>query len=167
MDVRNLQIIIYPTILRPVFESLQNMSQNMNMGLFIQTCIEQSDKIFDDDFSRKVSNDDNETLSTFDSEGESLYTEPSFSECVLNEPSVGKLMKSPITEENDYEIIELPMKSASCNVLSQLVTENVVKENLNSSSNSQTLNSSKNNSNDKFSNGSRVLNRQSIETAID
>lgn len=47
MDARNLQVVLYPTLLRPDFQSLQNISQNMNMGLFIQTCIEQTQHIFD------------------------------------------------------------------------------------------------------------------------
>ena len=49
MDVRNLQTVLYPTLMRANFDSLTNMSQNMNMGLFLQTCIEQADNIFDID----------------------------------------------------------------------------------------------------------------------
>jgi len=50
MDVRNLQTVLYPTLMRATFDSLINISQNMNMGLFIQTCIEQAGQIFEVDF---------------------------------------------------------------------------------------------------------------------
>lgn len=46
MDARNLQVVLYPTLLRPEFQSLSNMSKNMNMGLFVQTCIEQAERFF-------------------------------------------------------------------------------------------------------------------------
>lgn len=46
MDERNLQTVIYPTLLRPDFNSLVNISQNMNSGLFVQTCIEQAARLF-------------------------------------------------------------------------------------------------------------------------
>ena len=44
MDTRNLQIVLYPTLMRPEFKSLSNISQNMNMALFVQTCIEQAER---------------------------------------------------------------------------------------------------------------------------
>ena len=40
MYSRNLAIVIWPTLARPEITSFDNMSQNMNMGLFVQTCIE-------------------------------------------------------------------------------------------------------------------------------
>lgn len=170
MDVRNLQIIIYPTLLRPVFESLQNMSQNMNMGLFIQTCIEQSDKIFDDDLHQKLNVNDNGTGNDNDSEGDSLNTEPSFSECVLSEPSVGKLM-NPVAEENDYEVIELPIQNEKLSLQIELVPQyNEEKDNiLNYSLHSKIVPLSKSNSvpNDQISKDTKNINRKSIETAID
>ncbi|XP_066925474.1 rho GTPase-activating protein 5-like [Clytia hemisphaerica] len=46
MDTRNLQIVLYPTLMRPEFKSLSNISQNMNMALFVQTCIEQAERLF-------------------------------------------------------------------------------------------------------------------------
>ena len=62
MDVRNLQTLLYPTLMRPAFDSLVNISQNLNLGLFIQTCIEHCDMIFDNKPT------DNVRLSTGDSE---------------------------------------------------------------------------------------------------
>eukprot|EP00794_Sanderia_malayensis_P016836 gene16836-18534_t len=47
MDVRNLGICLFPTVMRPDFTNIATISQNMNMGLFIQTCIEQCDGLFD------------------------------------------------------------------------------------------------------------------------
>lgn len=47
MDVRNLAICLFPTVMRPDFTNIATISHNMNMGLFLQTCIEQFDGLFD------------------------------------------------------------------------------------------------------------------------
>ena len=47
MDVRNLAICLFPTLMRPDFSNNATISQNMNMGLFIQTCMEQFDGLFE------------------------------------------------------------------------------------------------------------------------
>ncbi|XP_048580829.1 rho GTPase-activating protein 5-like isoform X3 [Nematostella vectensis] len=49
MESRNLATVIFPTILRTEFESLQTMARTMNYGLFIQTCIEKCEYMFDEE----------------------------------------------------------------------------------------------------------------------
>eukprot|EP00795_Rhopilema_esculentum_P012729 gene12729-3453_t len=49
MDVRNLAICLFPTVMRPDFSTMATISHNMNMGLFLQTCIEQCDGLFDNE----------------------------------------------------------------------------------------------------------------------
>ena len=122
MDVRNLQTVLYPTLLRPNFDSLQNMTQNMNMGLFIQTCIEQSATIFDggdeamiirndkdtstpdpdetiDDNQIKLKSIDTDSGTNCDDndgiENQRTSTELSFSESVLNDAAVENIIKLP------------------------------------------------------------------------
>lgn len=109
MDVRNLQTVLYPTLLRPNFDSLQNMSQNMNMGLFIQTCIEQSEHIFEvseedehtnmKDTSEQIDGDNQDDGGALDINTDmsdllptSTSPELSFSESVLMDPGMENLI---------------------------------------------------------------------------
>ena len=109
MDVRNLQTVLYPTLLRPNFESLQNMSQNINMGLFIQTCIEQSKHIFTkleiigDEASSNHHDSANSIVSedarqSDDTDIISASNEPSLMESVLSEPGMENIVDTPKVE---------------------------------------------------------------------
>ena len=52
MESRNLATVLFPTIIRPDFTSLQVIAPQMNYGLFIQTCIEKCEYLFEETWSR-------------------------------------------------------------------------------------------------------------------
>ena len=143
MDARNLQIVLYPTLMRPNFESQNmalNMTQTMNGGLFIQTCIEQSRTIFEDYYRDLESNEldtTNEAFDTTDFEGDSkllenndgadtgyshdeldncaVNDEPSFMESVMSDPSMESMINSSCVTGTDNRNMEVTnMGNSDC-----------------------------------------------------
>lgn len=124
MDTRNLQVVLYPTLLRPDFKSLTNISQNMNMGLFIQTCIEQSQRIFDFKHDEEMPmpgmveapstsslaksfNDVSTEVRRAKRLSCTSIGEPSFSESVLNDPNVEIIISSPSVHQKSSMVSEV------------------------------------------------------------
>lgn len=121
MDSKNLQIVLYPTLMRPSFENMASSVLNINLGLFVQTCIEQSRIIFEEYYENLVENetlnndlDFNDDVECFESDSKLIENndggadtgyshdeldncapcdEPSFMESVLSDPGM-ELMRT-------------------------------------------------------------------------